>query len=134
MSMTLPLDVAVRCAGGPPAVREYCFHPDRRWRFDYAWPALFTALEYEGGTSDPSERGRGRHVRPRGYEEDCVKYAEAALLGWCVVRATHDMARDGRALALATAALRLATPAWVAAARERNAARLAELAEGRARK
>jgi hypothetical protein len=90
-----PLESILRAAGLPAPVREHCFAPPRRWRFDYAWPRRRIALEIEGGTW-----AGGRHVRGRGYEADCEKYSEAALRGWRVLRVTPAMLRDGRALAV----------------------------------
>ena len=84
---------------GPP-VPEFRFMAGRRFRFDAAWPERRVAYEREGGTHT-----QGRHVRPIGYRNDCEKYSEAAILGWCVVRATADMERDGTALALLRRAL-----------------------------
>lgn len=79
----------------PEPVREYRFHPKRKWRFDFAWPARLVAVEVEGGTFSG-----GRHSRGKGFEADCEKYAEAAILGWRVLRVTTAMVNDGRALAL----------------------------------
>ncbi len=62
---------------------EYKFHPKRKWRFDYAIPELMIAIEYEGGIFK-----KGRHVRGKGYTDDCEKYNEAALRGWKVLRFT----------------------------------------------
>ena len=76
-----------------PAIREYHFHPLRQWRFDFAWPDEQVALEIEGGIW-----GGGRHTRGAGYQEDCVKYAEALCLGWRVLRVTGDMVTSGKAL------------------------------------
>lgn len=96
--------------GLPEPVREYRFArearlPRRRdgrvifasraWRFDWCWPDLRIALEFEGGIFLPDTPGR--HTMPTGYEEDCVKYSYAALLGWVVLRVTAPMVRDGRA-------------------------------------
>ncbi len=89
------LDTLLLAAGLPLPVREYRFAPPRRWRFDFAWPDRGLALEIEGGVWTG-----GRHVRGRGYERDCEKYAEAALRGWRVLRVTPGMVRDGRAVAL----------------------------------
>ena len=70
-----------------PPVTEHVFHVERRWRFDYAWPGMMVALEYEGGTHTG-----GRHVRGRGYSQDCEKYNAAACSGWLVLRITADLA------------------------------------------
>lgn len=64
---------------GPPLQREYYFHSERRWRFDYAIPEIKVAIEIEGGT-------KGRHQRIIGFTEDCEKYNAAGLLGWTVFR------------------------------------------------
>lgn len=77
----------------PEPVREHKFHPVRRWRMDFAWIKEKIALEIEGGTW-----AGGRHLHPLGFEKDCEKYNEAALLGWKVLRATTTMVKDGRAL------------------------------------
>ena len=72
-------------------LREFMFHPTRKFRFDYAWPALKLAVEVEGGVN-------GRHQRMGGFAADCVKYSEAAVLGWRVVRATTDQVMSGQAI------------------------------------
>lgn len=72
----------------PAAQREYRFHPERKWRFDFAWPPELLALEIEG-------RGMGgqmgRHQTVSGVLADCEKYNTALLMGWRVLRfpATH---------------------------------------------
>ena len=71
----------LRATGMPPHVTEYAFHPTRKWRFDAAWPDLKVAVEIDGGTGNG-----GRHVRPVGFRNDCIKLNEAALLGWLVLR------------------------------------------------
>ena len=87
-------------AGLPTPVRELAFHTGRGWKFDFAFPEAMVAIEIEGGTWT-----RGRHVRPKGFEHDCEKYAEAALAGWTLLRVTGAMVRDKRALRLAERAL-----------------------------
>lgn len=74
-------------------VREYVFHPRRRWRLDFAWPAERVAVEIEGGVW-----ARGRHVRGSGFEHDCVKYNEAICAGWKVLRVTGGQVMDRSAL------------------------------------
>lgn len=76
-------------------VSEHRFHPTRKWRFDLCWPDLMLACEVHGGTWTG-----GRHVRGKGFEEDCEKLAEAAILGWRVIPVTSAMVEDGRAVRL----------------------------------
>ena len=83
----------VRLAGLPEPEREYRFHPTRRWKFDFCWPSKMVAVELEGGTWTG-----GRHTRPVGFEKDCEKYNEAAIMGWKVLRFTVNMVRSGEAL------------------------------------
>lgn len=66
--------------------REYRFAPPRKWRFDFAWPALRVAVELEGGVWTG-----GRHATGAGLIADMDKYNAAASLGWRVLRfsATH---------------------------------------------
>ena len=71
--------------GVPDPVAEHRFHPERRWRFDYAWPEAQVALEVEGGVWT-----RGRHVRGAGFTRDMEKYNAAALMGWIVLRTTPE--------------------------------------------
>lgn len=70
-----------KTAGGPSFVPEHVFHPVRKWRFDFAWPEVKLAVEVEGGIWNS-----GRHNRPSGFIEDCVKYNAAVALGWRVLR------------------------------------------------
>ncbi|CAA9447715.1 MAG: hypothetical protein AVDCRST_MAG02-566 [uncultured Rubrobacteraceae bacterium] len=78
----------------PIPKRGVKFHPARDWRFDYYWPELRFALEVEGGQSVPG----GHHQRRGGYEADCLKYAEAALMGFTLLRFTSKQVFDGTAL------------------------------------
>lgn len=61
----------------------------RDWRFDFAWLDQRVAVECDGGVWT-----RGRHVRGRGYEGDCLKGNAATLLGWRVFHCTASMLRD----------------------------------------
>lgn len=88
----------------PEPIREFRFSPPRMWRADFAWmEPRRVLLEVEGGTWC-----RGRHSRGKGFEEDCLKYGEAALQGWLVLRVTGEMVRDERAIALLLRALNVA--------------------------
>lgn len=74
--------------GSLPPVREFCFAPPRRWRFDFAWPTACVAVEIEGGSWM-----QGRHTRGAGYARDCEKYNAAVMAGWRVLRFTGEMLR-----------------------------------------
>ena len=65
----------------PRPVAEFQFHPDRLWRFDYAWPSAKLALEVDGGVWTS-----GRHTRGSGYIGDMEKFNHAAMSGWRVLR------------------------------------------------
>ena len=73
--------------------REYRFHPERLWRLDLADVPAKLGIEVEGGVW-----ADGRHTRGKGFTEDCVKYAELAILGWRLIRVTTGQVRDGLAL------------------------------------
>lgn len=94
------LEVQMKAAGLPEPEREYLFHEERKWRFDYAWVVEGFALEFEGGIWMATETGRSKgHAHPKRFLADCEKYNEAALYGWRVLRVTGEMVQDGRALA-----------------------------------
>lgn len=56
-------------------VREYQFDPERRWRFDFAFPSQRLAVEVDGA----------RHRTHRGQSSDCEKGNAAVLAGWRVL-------------------------------------------------
>jgi len=64
-------------------VKEFKFHPIRKWRFDYAIPSLKIAIEQDGGIWIS-----GRHNHPQGYINDMEKFNEATALGWVVLKFT----------------------------------------------
>lgn len=73
----------LRDAGIPPPVAEYRFDAVRRWRFDYAWPALKLAVERDGGAFIG-----GRHTRGVGFIKDMEKGNAAVIQGWRVLHFT----------------------------------------------
>ena len=76
----------------PDPVREYRFHPVRKWLIDLAWPTYRLAVEVEGGIWI-----RGRHTRPTGFLNDLEKYNELTLLDWSLLRVTTQQVRNGKA-------------------------------------
>jgi very-short-patch-repair endonuclease len=87
------LALHIRAAKLPEPMREFKFHPARKWRFDFAWPARMLAEEVEGGIWT-----NGRHTRGKGYTDDCAKYNQATLLGWKVLRFPVSEIQSGEAL------------------------------------
>lgn len=81
-----------RCANLVPE-REYRFHPERKWRFDFAFPDVKVAVECEGGVFV-----KGAHTRGVHFLSDCEKYNAAIELGWAVLRYAASHVRDGAAL------------------------------------
>lgn len=79
----------------PEPVREYRFHPVRRWRFDFSWLDEKLAVEVDGGTWNNGGHNRGKQI-----ESDCEKQNTAVEAGWKLLRVTGDMVHDGRAAAL----------------------------------
>jgi very-short-patch-repair endonuclease len=80
------LDKIIKSELGLEVVKEYKFHPLRKWRFDYAIIELKIAVEQEGAIWT-----NGRHTRPAGFINDMEKYNTATALGWKVIRiATGD--------------------------------------------
>jgi hypothetical protein len=107
--------------GLPKPLREVGFHEHRKWRFDFAWPERLIAVEVEGGIwgnvvhchkcgvqvlqrlangGFAKVRTGGRHQSGTGFTADCLKYSEAAIYGWSVVRVTPSMIQDGTAIQL----------------------------------
>lgn len=121
VSSKLEQTFAMQCkAAGLPDMKwgknELLFHPTRKWRFDFAWEEFKVAVEAEGGTYTHGQARadkatgkkvvqKSRHLTPTGYHEDCIKYAEAAILGWTVIRADAKMIKTGAALKLLERAL-----------------------------
>lgn len=63
---------------------ELQFDENRKWRFDYAIPAIKIAVEYEGGIfMEHSGHNTAKH-----YTKDTEKYNRATVLGWKVIRVT----------------------------------------------
>ena len=75
-----------------PFQREFRFHPERKWRFDFL-VADDLAVEVEGGIWLA-----GRHSRGGGFEKDAEKYNTAVILGYRVLRVSTGQVKKGIAL------------------------------------
>jgi len=62
---------------------ELQFAKPRKFRFDFAFPEMKLAIEYEGMFSEKSG-----HTSIAGYSDNCQKYNLALKLGWRVLRYT----------------------------------------------
>lgn len=76
-------------AGLPEPVKEFRFHPLRRWRVDYYFPEFGLAVEVEGGAFCG-----GRHTRGAGFREDLHKYNALTLQGIAMLRFLPEQVRS----------------------------------------
>jgi hypothetical protein len=93
----LVLEQHMRELGFDRFVREYKFHPKRKWRFDYLldpdWDSFGdVAIEIEGGIWN-----NGAHVRGKHYQSDMEKYREAAAMTFKVYRFSVQEVLNGTA-------------------------------------
>ena len=90
------VDAQARQAGWPVPEREVRFDPARRYRFDYAWPAIDpwrhkVALEVQGGIW----RKKGGAHTGTGHLRDMEKLNLAQTQGWTVLQLTPQQVGDG---------------------------------------
>jgi len=83
----------IKAAGIPEPKTQYKFHPKRDFRADIAWPHIRFMVEVDGGTWLEKSAHSGA-----GHERDCIRDAEAFLLGWMVLRVTPGMIESGVAI------------------------------------
>lgn len=62
-------------------VKDYKFHPTRKWRIDFYNPETKVAVEIEGGAYT-----NGRHTRGSGFIKDSEKYNEITKAGIRLLR------------------------------------------------
>lgn len=79
--------------GLPPFTRQARFDKKRQYKADFLFDAQKLIVEVQGGTWNG-----GRHVHPKGYEDDCERMILAQLNGFRIIYVTSDMVWDGRAL------------------------------------
>ena len=82
--------------GADMVVTEHRFHPLRRWRFDYAVPAIKLAVEYHGHAGFQGRIASG-HSTIKGLTNDCERINQAIAHGWRVLAFTAlHFRQDGR--------------------------------------
>lgn len=70
-----------RECGLPTPLEEYQFHPDRKWRFDFAFPFEKVALEVDGGIWIGGGHNRGAQLKKTWEKEN-----EANAIGWHIFK------------------------------------------------
>lgn len=70
-------------------VEQYRIAPERRFKWDFAWPEKKTAIELHGGLW-----AYGAHSRPAGVQRDMTKANVATLAGWKVLYFSTDDLED----------------------------------------
>ena len=67
----------------PLPVRQLKFHPERKWRWDFAWdfPDIKLAVEIQGG----SWMKRSGHNTAAGQTKDYEKWRAGVSLGWKIL-------------------------------------------------
>ena len=83
----------IKAAKLPEPIREYKALPNRRFRWDFAWPEFEILLEVQGGTWVKSG-----HTSGKGIARDIEKSNLAVLSGWTCFGATGDMIKSGQTL------------------------------------
>lgn len=93
--MSIPEDIfALHCKVNKIEVlREFKFHPIRRWKADFLIVGTKILVEVEGGIFI-----NGRHSRGAGMEADMEKYNAAQELGYSVLRFSPSMVKSGGAV------------------------------------
>lgn len=86
-------------------VPELLFHPRRKWRLDWACPAVMVAVEYQGFVGANRGHGDVGHASIAGMLRDQEKWTEAQLHGWLVVLVNARSVGDGTAMAAVYRAL-----------------------------
>lgn len=74
-------------------VREFKFHPKRKWRADFHLIGKKILVEVEGGIWSG-----GRHTRGKGYIGDMEKYNSATVMGYQVLRFSTEQVKSGVAI------------------------------------
>jgi len=74
---------------GCEMVREYQFHPSRKWRLDFASVAEKVGVEVDGG-----EFSGGAHSRGVGMANDYSKRNSATEMGWAIFQLTGAMCKS----------------------------------------
>ena len=84
-----------------PFIREFNYLPSMpKVRCDFFFEKANLIVEIEGGVTlwVNGKKVRGRHTSHIGFTKDCIKYNQAVILGYSVMRMTPDHVKSGQAL------------------------------------
>lgn len=99
---------------------KFALERGRGWRFDFCWETdgngqpLMVAVEVEGLVAryvNGEQFAYGRHATFAGFENDAIKYATAAILGWTVLRFNQRLVTNGTAIDMTVECLK--AKGWV---------------------
>lgn len=77
---------------------QFRFHPERKWRLDFAFPEVLLGVELDGGIFAAENGGTaGKHARGAGRCKDMDKRNAAAELGWLILNYGPPHVRSGEA-------------------------------------
>lgn len=81
--------------GPPPDDYDTEFYPGRKWRADFVWRAAKVIVEIDGifrtGKDRKGKSYAGRHLTPKGFNDDCYKLNAAVRAGYIPFRVTTTM-------------------------------------------
>ena len=97
----------IRAAHLPEPTRQYHWHPQRRYRSDFAYVPERLLVEVQGGvwgrynarTGEWEAGKRSGHSGGTGMEDDCRRTCDALEHGWRILPVTPDMVASGEAVA-----------------------------------
>jgi len=69
----------------PPPTQQHQFHPQRKWRFDFAWPTKLVAVEIQGVDPKQSSLHGPAHNSIFSMQRDYEKHNAAILLHWRIL-------------------------------------------------
>jgi hypothetical protein len=76
-------------------IREYKFHPERKWLIDFSWPDKKIGIEVHGGIWNGKFGG---HTSGLGRMRDMEKMNEAKILGWTIIEVASNHIKNGQAI------------------------------------
>jgi very-short-patch-repair endonuclease len=79
-------------------VLQFRFHPERKWRMDFAFPDVMVCVDVDGGIfAAENDQTAGKHARGAGIIKGFEKRNAAAELGYCVLCYGPPQVRSGEA-------------------------------------